>query len=322
MTTPCAPILILAFNRPAFCEQVISAIRPSQPTQVFLAVDGPRPEHPSDLENCKKTRSLASTIDWPCEVKTFFRKTNRGCKYAPPEAITWFFSHVTYGIILEDDCVPSPDFLNFASELLKRYDNTEEIGMISGNNHFGFQTDKTTSYHFSRGATIWGWATWKRAWSCYDVDMKPYLKDPDAVRQSLGSSEKVRAYCWRYVEAVLNGMDTWDVQWSVALNANQLLTIRPKCNLVSNSGFTTNSTHTPFDYDAERYARTNKLDWPLIHPTNIMPDYEADLKLGKRAVSYWRRFFNFIGARGGRGGKRIASLAYRVEKLSSSAFNL
>jgi len=43
---------------------------------------------------------------------------------------------------------------------------------ISGDN-FQFGRRRTNySYYFSRYHHIWGWATWKRAWKYYDLDMK------------------------------------------------------------------------------------------------------------------------------------------------------
>jgi len=314
----CAPILIIAFNRPGSCRQVIDAIRPAKPERIFFAVDGARPTHPVDLRNCESTRNLVQEFDWPCEVKTYYRETNRGCKYAPPEAISWFFSHVEAGIILEDDCVPNPDFFSFASELLERYAKDEYIGMISGNNHYGFQTAKNDSYHFSRYASIWGWATWKRAWLLYDVGMRSYLKSLDAIKASVGHSEKFRSYWWRNVEAVQAGLNTWDVQWAISLLANQMLTIRPKHNLVANIGFTIDSTHTGYEYDANKYARSFNLDFPLVHPTFIMLDDLADLKLEKRTTSYLRRGLTVIGARGGRVGKLLVSLVSHLEKTISA----
>ena len=318
MPTSIAPILIVAFNRPDFCEEVIKAVRLAKPQHLFLAVDGPRAESPSDEINCAKTKATVKLIDWPCEVRTFFRETNRSCKYAPPEAITWFFSQVPAGIILEDDCVPTLDFLLFASQLLQRYSDEETIGMITGNNHFGFQSTAKESYHFSAYSTIWGWASWRRAWELYDVDMKPYICDLASIRARAGHSERFRAYWWRYVEAVLNGMNTWDVQWSVALLANRKLIIRPKCNLVANIGFTPDSTHTSgYEYGAERYVRTGRLDFPLVHPIDRKIDDLADLKLEKSVVSYWRRGLTFIGSRCGLVGRLIASIAAGIEKTTA-----
>ena len=115
----CAPILIIGFNRPDFMRQQIRNIAVCRPRKVFVAVDGGR--NAKEWVLCNETRSAVNLIDWKCEVKTYFRDENRGCRYAPPEAITWFFEQVESGIILEDDCHPAPEFFRFATELLERY---------------------------------------------------------------------------------------------------------------------------------------------------------------------------------------------------------
>ena len=111
----CAPVLIIAFNRPDLVKGLIKRIAFAKPARIFFAVDGARND--GDAELVRETQKSISAIDWPCDIKTFFRVENRGCRNAPPEAITWFFENVEAGIVLEDDCYPSPEFLRFASEI-------------------------------------------------------------------------------------------------------------------------------------------------------------------------------------------------------------
>jgi hypothetical protein len=78
-----------------------------------------------------------SNVDWPCELKTLFRESNLGCKNAVSGGINWFFSHEEMGIILEDDCLPSASFFDYATQLLQRYRHDNRIWMISGFNPLG-----------------------------------------------------------------------------------------------------------------------------------------------------------------------------------------
>ena len=52
----------------------------------------------------KNIKELVSKIDWCSDIKTLFRDSNLGCKYAISSAISWFMNEVGEGIILEDDC--------------------------------------------------------------------------------------------------------------------------------------------------------------------------------------------------------------------------
>jgi hypothetical protein len=170
------PVLFIIFNRPGTTQQVFDAIKQQKPKYLFVAADGPRPDKPDDKEKCKATRAIIDQVDWDCNLKTLFRDENRGCGYGPAEAITWFFDHVEEGIILEDDCLPSPYFFKFCSVILERYKSDTRIGIISGTNPLIRWNINQKDYIFSRFGSTWGWATWRRAWMYFDHEMNNWEK--------------------------------------------------------------------------------------------------------------------------------------------------
>ncbi len=130
-------------------------------------------------------------------------------------AIDWFFSQVEEGIILEDDCVPDQSFFLFCQELLERYRDDKRIMMISGDNFEFGQKRMEYSYYFSRYFHIWGWATWKRAWKYYDVDMKawPEIREKGYLNDLL-YEKKIVKYWESIFNQVYEGLiNTWDYQW-------------------------------------------------------------------------------------------------------------
>ena len=183
------PILFLIFNRPETTEKIFAAIRRMQPQKLFIAADGPRSGRDDDFRNCAAARLLTQKIDWPCEVQYRFLEKNYGCRRAVSGAVDWFFSHVEQGIILEDDCLPAPDFFYFCAAALKKYSDDKRVMHINGTVH---QPPENLSYDawFSRYALIWGWATWKRAWQKYNSTLFDYpfekLQDvfPDREKQT------------------------------------------------------------------------------------------------------------------------------------------
>lgn len=243
------PILLISFNRPDLTLKVLKVIKKVKPNQLFFAVDGPRPGNDKDKINCRKNQQLIKFIDWKCDVKTLFQKKNLGCGLGVTTAIDWFFKNIKEGIILEDDCLPNLDFFRFCSELLKYYRYNEKIMHISGNNfQYGIKRSKY-SYYFSQYTHNWGWATWRRAWKYND-----YYCIPEAKRNN-----------------------NWDRQWIMSVNKNDGLAILPSVNLVCNSGFGKNATHT-FDRKA-RYAflPAEKMEFPLMHPDKIKRNIAADI---------------------------------------------
>lgn len=319
----CAPVLLIGFNRPDRLAAQVERLRHVRPRQLFVAVDGPRNEKPGETEAVARTRKAVELVDWPCEVQTRFLDTNHGCRHAPPEAISWMLENVEAGIILEDDCVPTQDFLRYASELLERYRNDDRVGMISGDNFYGFQSDKTLSYHFSRHVHIWGWATWRRAWNLYDGSMSRYQETVDAILNNPHPT-KFERYWRKHLKAVLENPTTWDIQWCVAMAANQLLCAVPRENLISNVGHEPGALHTGgYVYDHPFYERTGRLPRPLTHPPSVSCDERADVLHASRQAGLLPRvmtaliakipLFRYVGAELlARGLEWIAPVLFRI----------
>jgi hypothetical protein len=273
-----SPVLFLIFNRPEPTRRVFEALRTARPPRLYVAADGPRSNRPGEAARCAATREVIEMIDWPCEVKTLLRDHNLGCKQAVSQGIDWFFAHEELGIIIEDDVLPDPTFFPYCDELLDRYRDVEQIGMISGDNFQFGRTHGEASYYFSRYMHIWAWATWRRAWRHYDRDISawPEFKRSGGLQRVLGHRPTEIGYWRRIFDALHAGkIDTWDYQLNFTMWAHGMLSILPQWNLVTNIGFGADATHTN---GASRYADmpTQPMEFPLRHPESIVPCTPAD----------------------------------------------
>jgi hypothetical protein len=285
--TMCPPVLVLAFNRPDTTARVLEALRAARPARVFFAVDGPRAARPGEAEAVAGVQALARSLDWDCEVRTLFRDTNLGCKIAVSEAISWFFSQVDEGIILEDDCVAHPSFFPFAAELLERYRHDERVMMVSGDNFQQGRRRTGYSYYFSRYTHIWGWASWRRAWSLYDHSMRawPELRESGWLTGILDDRGAVD-YWTRIFDHTHGERNTsWAYRWMFAAWSNSGLTVLPSVNLVSNIGFGEQATHTVVHDSAKAALRLEEMAFPLRHPPYVVRDAQADLFSQRRLFS-------------------------------------
>jgi hypothetical protein len=274
------PILLIVFNRPEVTEKVFSIIRKLQPKSLFIAADGPREDKVGERDVCQKVRQIVLDIDWNCEIKTLFRNKNLGCRVAVSSAIQWFFEHVEEGIILEDDCLPHPDFFSYASILLEKYRNNEKIISINGSN-LGYNTNGDYDYSFSRFMNMWGWATWKRSAMKIDYELKDWTVKKYKL---LSLYNKMRLHIFdldiewykywmqRFEQTARNEIDTWDYQWIFYQLNNKKLSIVPTKNLVSNIGFDNGATHT---FDKNHQAANlhlHSINLPLRHPSKLKMD--------------------------------------------------
>lgn len=271
------PVILLIFNRPEKTERVFASIRAAKPSQLLIVADGPRETHPEDIQKCAATRAIVEQVDWECKVERNYSERNLGCKFRVSSGLDWVFSKVETAIILEDDCVPHLTFFHFCEELLDYYRNDKRVMVISGNNFQATHNSTEYSYYFSCYNHCWGWATWRRAWQYYDIEMKlwPKIRDEQWLREILRSNLAME-YWKEIFQAVYNNeINTWDYQWTFSCWLQRGLSILPSCNLVSNIGFDSEATHT------HRKTKISNLPaegmgFPLQHPSFMIRNYEAD----------------------------------------------
>jgi hypothetical protein len=275
-------VLFIIFNKIDETKKVFSAIRYQKPSRLFIAADGPRSDKEGEAEKCRSIRQwVLKNIDWDCDIKTLFRDENVGCGRGPSESITWFFSHVNEGIILEDDCLPNESFFRFCSHLLDKYRDDHRVSIISGNNFQPHQPMALDSdYYFSIFPSSNGWATWKRSWDGFDYYLSGWPKVNKSKLRAFLFNEKEYAQWWLDHFSWLHKHkpeDMWDFQFHCLCMTRNQLAIIPKANLVTNIGYGPDATHSQ---DSDSYfanVPTHELACPLTHPGGINRNYEADL---------------------------------------------
>jgi len=251
---------------------------------------------------CAKTRDIVRQVDWNCEVSTDYADGNMGCQKRVSSGLDWAFSLVEEAIILEDDCLPDPTFFRFCQELLERYRCDDRVGHISGDNFKPRPAGYPHSYYFSRYAFIWGWATWRRAWQHYDVNMGlwPEIK-ASGCHYGLFSTREEAYYFEDMWDEIHSGqLGAWGPQWLFTCLVQGSLSVVPEVNLVSNIGFGPESTHTVDSTCSLASQPTGNITFPLRHPPFFVRNQEEETEVaefaffrGKRRIrSLWRRLRN------------------------------
>lgn len=289
------PILLIAFNRPEQTARVLAAIKAIRPCRLYVACDGPRKHVPADSLSVQRVRKILTSVDWECHVETLFQDDNLGCNHGPRAAIDWFFTYEERGIILEDDCLPSPSFFNFCSWGLRAFDSESEVMAITGTNicpHLSYSGD----YWVSKYPLMWGWASWRRAWKLHDPDMAEWsrLRSRFLWLLNLGIGGLPFAITWlRLLNKTFRAGKSatwWDIQWIFSCWINSGVTVSPKVNLVSNIGFDGAGTHTNFSGDHRSNLAAENLRFPLTAPSEF-----AVFKPGDEYIS---RHWFFISWKG------------------------
>lgn len=273
-----SPVVMIIFNRPDTTDRVFAEVARARPRTLLVIGDGPRETHPGEAELCATTRRVIDQVNWPCNVLTNYADRNMGCRQRVASGLSWVFETVEEAIILEDDCVPEPSFFRFCDELLAHYRTDESVMMISGDNFQQGKLRGQASYYFSRYCHVWGWASWRRAWRHYDVEMSdwPEVRNSALLGEVLDDRGQVRRWSKNFDIIHSGVVDTWDVQWMYACWRQRALTIIPNTNLVTNIGFGVAATHTKNETDRFAALPVQPMKFPLQHPSTILRHAEAD----------------------------------------------
>ena len=242
LSNPSLPALIIAYRRTEPVLRIIEVLAKSGVTKFYIALDS------ANLENAlAKAESdtlflslLRMQENSPLEIKIAKHSENVGCSAAVLSACDWFFSNEEYGIILEDDCIPSGDFVTFALSAKAIIEQHSNIWMACGT-QFAPSNLMDDVWITSRYALIWGWATSRDKWRLVmDVILNP---------QNIGASSLVDLTERQYWNAgsrrsSLGIVDAWDNILIAQMIAQGAKAVLPQASLVSNVGFDSAATHT------------------------------------------------------------------------------
>lgn len=269
-------VAFVVFNRPEATERSFQKIRDARPTRLFVISDAARPSKDGELDRVERARGITENIDWDCDVHRIYAAQNMGCGQRISTGITAAMAIVDRLIILEDDCVASESFFPFCIELLSHYQHDERVMAISGNNFQQGRKRSKASYYFSKYPHCWGWATWRRAWSHFDIAIPgwPSFRDAGHLRAICDTPNEL-SYWTAIFDDVYSGRSvSWAYPWTLNCWMNHGLAILPESNLVTNIGFGTDATHTKGSSKWANLAHHN-ID-SLIHASSVCRDYEAD----------------------------------------------
>lgn len=283
------PVAMCVFNRPETTRRVFDRVAEAEPSELYVIADGPRPDVSEDERGVEEVQNIVTAVDWDCELQTNFAETNLGVRERLASGISWVFDQVDEAIILEDDCLPHPDFFRFCERMLEMYRGDERVMDVTGTNAQKRWKDDRQDYHFSFHGLIWGWATWANAWAEYDPEMSVWgdAEVRERVRDVLADDAQYR-YTERLYDRTFSGkLATWDYQWGFAKHRNSGLSVVPARNLVMNIGFESGTFHEKAGDDPRANLPTFEMDFPIERNQFVAPDREYDRRYHNIRAPFW-----------------------------------
>ncbi|MHB2149542.1 glycosyltransferase family protein [Calditrichota bacterium LG25] len=284
------PVLFFPFSRPKYARQVFEAIKKAQPKKFYFYCDKAREGNEEEKKNNEIIRAYIDEVYWDCDLKTWFRDENIGVYKSILDAIDWFFEKEEFGIILEEDTVPSMAFFDFCRQLLPKYKNDYRVWLISGNNFIEGYNPSGYDYIFSNVLYQWGWATWSSRWKKINRDgFNVY----EMIRYKLNWQYFGNRKAAKYTDKeLIRNMDEngiwkpplWDYIFQLSMRCEGGFGIVPKFNLVSNIGVIGTHSNKKNKIFHERKI-LESLDYNIEkHPPYVVPDFQYSLKMFKKIL--------------------------------------
>lgn len=281
MTMRYAPIALFAYDRPAHLRHTVEALRANAPaasTALHLFSDGAK--LPRSQAAVAEVRAFARTIDGFGSVTVHERDTNLGLANSIIDGVTRLCEAHGRIIVVEDDLLVSPRFLGYMNRALERYEAEPGVMQVSGH-MFPVEVAVSEDAFFLPFVTSWGWATWTRAWRCFDAEAKGYalLAAEPAMRHAF-NMHGAYDYFGMLAKQQRGEVDSWAIRWNLSVFLQGGLVLYPRRSLVRNLGFDGSGVHTRGE------APDRGID-PDFDP-RVLPSAELREPVQERVFDYFR----------------------------------
>lgn len=239
-----APIVLFVYNRPSHTRRVLDALKSNllaADSDLIVYSDAPRTEE--QAAKVTEVREYIRGIDGFKSVSIIERASNFGLARSLIDGVTSVIDQYGRVIVLEDDLITTPYFLEYMNSALEKFSRAERVMQISGY-MFPVEIETPEDACFLPFTTSWGWATWQRAWQHFDPLARGYtaLKN-DGTKKWRFDLEGSYPY-FSMLESQLRGeIDSWAIRWWLSVFLRDGLVLYPRQSLVENIGFDGSGTH-------------------------------------------------------------------------------
>lgn len=233
-----APIALFVYRRPDHTRRVVEALKAngeSTRSPLFVFSDGPA--SPAYAPAVREVRDYIHGIDGFASVTIVERDRNLGLADSIVAGVTQICDEIGRVIVVEDDLIVAPGFLDYMNTALDRYADEERVMQIAGHMFPVDMSDVKSDAVFLPITTSWGWGTWARAWR----HMKRGRDNYDWIVASGNRRHRFDAngsfpYLAMLQDNIEGKISSWAIEWYASVFRMQGMTLFPVRTLVLNTG--------------------------------------------------------------------------------------
>lgn len=270
-TSDCA-LALFVHKRPEHLNRCLDSLLPQKSLgrfDIHVFSDGPKTRE--DISSITHVRDLVIDRLKPLGATFHIRDANAGLSRSIREGLNTLAGHYRRFVVVEDDLLLGPRFLEFMLDGLERYDGHPSVACIHG---YALPIAGLPSLYFLRGGDCWGWGTWSNKWRLFRLDATRMLQEImqrgllHSFDRSTGSSQA------GLLLATARGLrDSWAINWHASLYLANQLTLHPGRSLISNIGNDASGTHA---------ADSGRFDTDV---TELKPEITSQLKVAHNEVA-------------------------------------
>ena len=276
-----SPIAVFLYNRADksySCLKSLSQNRGFNDSPLYIFIDGPKSY--KDKNQIEAVKKVVTDFEFKNLKKVQASNSNKGLANSIFQGVEEILNLYDTVIVIEDDLILSPLFLNFMNKCLKKY-NTNDIYQVSGY-IWGGSLKNTNRPFLIPNVNSWGWATWKSKWINFQLGKINNENLNDFDNKTIYDFNLKNSYNYfKILKKHIRGkVDSWAIQWYYFVFINKGYTIYPPTSLLVNNGMDGSGTHTLSSKFNDKLDKEIKISYPknLSFDGNVLEIFCKDLK--------------------------------------------
>ena len=289
-----APVALFVYNRAENTRRTLETLARNtlaRETEVYVFSDGGKDEKSWTLVN--EVRKVVSEFsDAFGGFELIARPKNLYLERNIIEGIAQVFTKHDRIIVLEDDIITSPYYLEYMNQAFELYKDTPRVMHVAGFTNLALDD---IPFYFTPHMSGWGWGTWRDRWN----EHFHHYESREEALQGL-SSEDFDHIQYGGVFPCLKSLDKqpipWDICWEIAIYRAKGLCLTPGRTMVRNIGLNQGTHFRSFrilqHYEFDREPQQQPL--PLVKVGNPEANPAIETQFAQ-AITDWGIRYTTLG---------------------------
>lgn len=236
-----SPIVLFVYNRPDHTKAVIEHLANNRlAKESILFVFSDAANRPNQEGNVKAVRDYLKTIsekNFFADINVIEAGYNKGLAPSIISGVTEIINKYNKVIVVEDDSLTSPDFLDFMNDALDYYENKSQIWSIGGYSFIeNFPSDYDADVYLMGRTCSYAWATWKNRWDKVDWNVTDYKRFKYSITKRREFDKYGNDRSLMLDAQQMGRVSSWAIRFCYAMHKNHMKTVYPRYTRVMNIG--------------------------------------------------------------------------------------